>query len=102
MCHITGGGLLGNLPRVVPEGLGIAIDPASWTRDPLFQLIQERGGIADREMWRTFNMGVGFVIIVDPNRSADLLHALGAAGEHAFIAGRVTDHPGVALSSRIP
>jgi len=97
MCHITGGGLPENLPRVTPEGLGIAIDPSSWTPDPIFTLIQERGGISDAEMRRTFNMGVGFTIVVDPKRVASLVDALNASGEHAFVMGEVTRGEGVSF-----
>ena len=97
MCHITGGGLPGNLPRVMPEGLGIAIDSTAWTPDPLFKMIQERGDVADSEMWRTFNMGVGFTAIVDAAQAPSLVGALNAAGEHAFVIGEVTVGEGVSL-----
>ena len=62
MAHITGGGLVENVPRVLPEGLGAVIDPATWTPQPIFSLMQRLGNIDDREMHRAFNMGVGLVI----------------------------------------
>ena len=99
MCHITGGGLPENLPRVTPEGLGIAIDPGSWTPGPLFALIQERGGVADAEMRRTFNMGVGFTMVVAPERTSSLVDALNTIGERAFVMGEVTDREGVSFSA---
>ena len=99
MCHITGGGLPENLPRVTPKGLGIAVDPRSWKVDPLFTLIQERGAVADAEMRRTFNMGVGFTMVVAPERADALVNALNASGEHAFIMGEVIDREGVSFSS---
>jgi len=99
MCHITGGGLPENLPRIMPEGLGIAIDPSSWTPDPIFSLIQKRGDVADAEMRRTFNMGVGFTMVVAPARVDALVDALNAGGERAFIMGEVTDHDGVSFSA---
>jgi len=99
MCHITGGGLPENLPRVTPKGLGIAIDLGSWTPGPLFALIQERGGVADAEMRRTFNMGVGFTMVVAPERTSSLVDALNASGEHAFVIGEVTDREGVSFSA---
>ena len=99
MCHITGGGLPENLPRTTPEGLGIAVDLHSWTPDPIFSLIQERGGVADSEMRRTFNMGVGFTMVVAPERAAGLVEALNAGGEHAFVMGEVTSHEGVSFSA---
>jgi phosphoribosylformylglycinamidine cyclo-ligase len=98
MCHITGGGLPENLPRVTPGGLGIAIDRSSWALDPLFSLIQERGGVTDAEMRRTFNMGVGFTMVVAPERAAGLVDALNASGERAFVMGEVVDREGVSFS----
>ena len=64
--HITGGGILGNLPRSLPEGLGARIDRASWTTPPIFGLIQKRGKITEDEMLGTFNMGLGMIVVVDP------------------------------------
>jgi phosphoribosylformylglycinamidine cyclo-ligase len=75
------------------------IDPSSWTPDPIFALIQERGGVADAEMRRTFNMGVGFTMVVAPERTASLVEALNASGERAFIMGEITDHEGVSFSA---
>jgi len=99
MCHITGGGLPENLPRVMPEGLGITIDAASWTPDPIFRLIQERGGVSDAEMRRTFNMGIGFTMVVDPARAPSLIDGLTRIGERAFVMGRVVDREGVSFSA---
>lgn len=99
MCHITGGGLPENLPRVTPKGLGISIDSDSWSPDPLFDLIRRRGNVADSEMRRTFNMGVGFVMVVSPERSDRLVQALDAIGEHAFVMGEITEREGVSFSA---
>ena len=99
MCHITGGGLPENLPRVLPDGLGIVVDTNSWTPDPHFGLIQEQGNVAETEMRRTFNMSVGFTMVVDPSRAGDLLTALGEAGEDVFILGEVTGGARVSFSS---
>jgi phosphoribosylformylglycinamidine cyclo-ligase len=98
MCHITGGGLPENLPRVLPKGLGISIDTANWKPDPLFSLIQDRGGVADAEMHRTFNMGVGFTMVVDSQSCDALIDALCNAGERAFVIGEVTEGEGVSFS----
>jgi phosphoribosylformylglycinamidine cyclo-ligase len=98
MCHITGGGLPENLPRVTPEGLGIVIDPSSWTPAPIFASIQKRGSVADAEMRRTFNMGVGFAMVVAPDRATQLVDALNASGERAFVMGEVVDSDGVSFS----
>ena len=64
IAHITGGGIPGNVPRVLPEGLGARIDRSAWQIPPIFRLIQSQGGIADDEMYRAFNMGLGLVIAV--------------------------------------
>ena len=64
IAHITGGGIPGNVPRILPEGLGARIDKTAWETPPLFRLIQERGNIAEEEMYRTFNMGLGIVLAV--------------------------------------
>jgi phosphoribosylformylglycinamidine cyclo-ligase len=63
MAHITGGGVVENVPRVLPDGLGVVIDRATWSPQPIFQLMQDIGGIEHVEMHRTFNMGVGLVIV---------------------------------------
>jgi phosphoribosylformylglycinamidine cyclo-ligase len=68
MAHITGGGLTENIIRVVPDGLGLDIQASSWTLPPVFQWLQKEGAVADSEMWRTFNCGIGFVLIVAPTR----------------------------------
>lgn len=70
MAHITGGGLMENITRVIPEGLGIEIAQNSWPRPPVFDWLQQQGNIADQEMLRTFNCGIGFVMIV-PEHSID-------------------------------
>ncbi len=98
MCHITGGGLPENLPRMLPRGLGIRLDPGSWTSDPLFDLIQRRGGVADAEMRRTFNMGVGFTMVANPEEANGLLSALDESSDRAFIIGEVIEGEGVTFS----
>ncbi len=75
MAHITGGGLTENIIRVVPEGLGLNIDARSWTLPPVFQWLQREGNVADSEMWRTFNCGIGFVLLVPADQAA----AIGAS-----------------------
>jgi len=64
MAHITGGGLSENIIRVVPEGLGLRVDASAWTLPPVFDWLQREGAVANTEMWRTFNCGIGFVLIV--------------------------------------
>ena len=65
--HITGGGIVGNLPRCLPEGLGARLDRRSWEEPPIFDLVRKRGRVADDEMYRTFNMGLGMILVVDPS-----------------------------------
>ena len=76
--HITGGGILGNLPRALPEGLGTRLDRKSWTVPPIFDRIRKRGRISDDEMYGTFNMGLGMVLVVD---RADVPAAAPVVGE---------------------
>jgi len=78
MAHITGGGLVENVPRVLPDGLGAVIDPSTWTPQPIFSLMQRLGAIDDREMHRTFNMGVGLVLVAPPGQLGDLSDAIKA------------------------
>jgi phosphoribosylformylglycinamidine cyclo-ligase len=63
--HITGGGILGNLPRCLPDGLGARLNRAAWEVPPIFELIRKRGRIAHDEMYGTFNMGLGMILVVD-------------------------------------
>jgi phosphoribosylformylglycinamidine cyclo-ligase len=65
--HITGGGILGNVPRVLPDGLGVRLNKAAWEVPPIFELIRKRGRIANDEMFGTFNMGLGMILVVDPS-----------------------------------
>ena len=78
MAHVTGGGLTENIIRVVPEGLGLNIDATSWTLPPVFQWLQREGNVADAEMWRTFNCGIGFVLIVPADAAAAINASLDA------------------------
>ena len=66
LIHITGGGFYDNIPRVVPDGLCVEVDPATWKPLPIFQLIADKGGVADSEMYRVFNMGIGMVVVTGP------------------------------------
>ncbi len=92
MSHITGGGVPGNLPRVLPEGLGVRVEKL-WPRAPIFDLVQRAGGVVEAEMRRTFNVGVGFVFVVPANEVGRAEGALRAAGEAPFVLGRVVRVP---------
>lgn len=100
-CHITGGGLPGNLHRGLPDGLGVAVDEGSWTTPPIFELIRQRGDISDKEMRRTFNMGLGFTVVVRPADAERVLDALRDAGETATRIGEITAAPGVEGEARV-
>lgn len=76
MAHITGGGLVENVPRILPAGLGVVIDRATWTPQPIFALMQRLGNIDEIEMLRTFNMGVGLVLIGPPGLQGELAAAI--------------------------
>lgn len=87
VAHITGGGLPENLPRVLPESVGADIDYSSWQRPAIFNWLQEKGGVAESEMLRTFNCGVGMVLCVAPEDVEQSLQVLQAAGETAWQLG---------------
>ena len=76
MAHITGGGLIGNVPRVLPEGIAAQFNRGTWTIPPIFQLIQQRGNVDQDEMYRVFNMGIGMVLICSPDNADQLAKAL--------------------------
>jgi len=89
LAHITGGGLVENPPRAIAEGLTPRFDWSAWVMPPVFQWLQEAGGVAEAEMRRTFNCGVGLVLIVDPHDLPDVLEGLVRAGEDAFVCGEL-------------
>ena len=87
--HITGGGFIENPPRAIAEGLVPKFDWNAWTMPPVFQWLAEVGGVAEHEMRRTFNCGVGFILIVAPENAEPVLAALLNAGEVAFVCGQL-------------
>ena len=97
VAHITGGGLTDNIPRVLPAGLGVRLDPRAWRRGPVWDWIQQGGRIADAEMHRTFNCGIGMVVMI-PRAAADAaLALLRSAGEQATVIGEVVVTEGVQI-----
>ncbi len=94
LAHITGGGLSENLPRVLPDGLAAAVDTASLEPGPVFEWLQSVGNVAESEMRRTFNLGVGMVAVVAPGDVAKTLGLLRDAGERAWQIGTVVRGPG--------
>ena len=93
--HITGGGFYENLPRVLPAGLGVEIDRASWDVPHIFNFLQKTGKVTDRDMFGVFNMGIGLALVVAPEDQDKVLYALGQAGEDASVIGKVTETEGV-------
>lgn len=94
MAHITGGGLTENIPRVLPGGCKAVIDTKSWAFPPVFQWLQKGGNVDIREMYRTFNCGVGMVIAVPAAEKDNALNILRAAGENAFVIGQIAKASG--------
>ena len=76
MAHITGGGLVGNVPRIIPQGMAVYFDRKSWTVPPIFQLIRQKGNVELDEMYRVFNMGIGMVIVCSPENVSQLTQSL--------------------------
>lgn len=95
--HITGGGFFENIPRIIPEGLGVEIKVGSWETLPIFQYIQRCGNIDQEEMFSTFNMGVGMIMIVEEERAKKALKLLSDAGEKVTVIGKVVKGKGVTL-----
>ena len=89
LAHITGGGLLDNIPRILQPGLAAVLDRTSWDMPPLFQWLQREGNVADAEMHRVFNCGIGMVVIVAQEHERQALDVLSAAGEHVYLIGRI-------------
>ncbi|AXC50632.1 phosphoribosylformylglycinamidine cyclo-ligase [Paracoccus suum] len=99
--HITGGGITENLPRVLPAGLGAEVDLDAWTLPPVFAWLREAGGISDAEMLKTFNSGIGMILVVAPDRAAALSELLTARGERVVTLGRVSAGQGVRYSGSL-
>ena len=91
MAHITGGGLSENIIRVVPEGLGLEIDASAWPQPGLFDWLQREGNVADAEMWRTFNCGIGFVLVLGPEQVAAVEQDLARLGLANWRIGQVVE-----------
>lgn len=89
MAHITGGGFPDNLPRVLPPGLCAVVDGTAWQPPPLFRFLQQAGGIARKEMYRVFNMGIGMVFFVPEDHAVEALEVLREAGERPVALGWV-------------
>ena len=100
LAHITGGGLTENLPRVLPEGLGATVD-LNWTLPPVFKWLAKEGNMAEAELLKTFNAGIGMVLVVDKDRATALSDLLTDAGEEVHFIGRVTQGEGVSYTGSL-
>ncbi|MCH8205066.1 MAG: phosphoribosylformylglycinamidine cyclo-ligase [Candidatus Hydrogenedentes bacterium] len=89
MVHVTGGGITDNLPRVLPDGLGAGVDLSTWPLPPVFAYLQETGGVDPAEMLRTFNCGLGFLVIISPEEEEKAIDAFRQAMEEPTVIGRV-------------
>jgi len=89
LAHITGGGLTDNIPRILPEGTAVRIKKDSWPIPPLFELLRRLGNVSDGEMYRTFNMGVGMVIVCAPENAETIERHLRERGEACYTIGEV-------------
>ncbi len=87
--HITGGGFYENIPRALPEGMGAVIKKGSWPKNDIFTRIKEKGRIHEKEMHRTFNMGIGFTVVCGPDKTQAVLDTLKAMGQDSWVIGEV-------------
>jgi len=92
--HVTGGGFIENIPRMIPEGLKAVVQKGTWPVLPIFNLLQDLGEVAEQDMYNTFNMGIGMVMAVDAAVAADVVAALEAEGEKAYVIGRIAEGEG--------
>jgi phosphoribosylformylglycinamidine cyclo-ligase len=90
LAHITGGGIMDNIVRIIPQACGIAIKKGSWDIPPIFPFLQEAGNVDDKEMMRTFNNGIGLVAVVPEEKLQEVINRLTGSGEKAWAIGEVT------------
>jgi len=91
LAHITGGGFPGNIPRIIPKDLGVIIEKNKWPLPSIYKEMQSLGGIDEKEMYRTFNMGIGMVLIVKNDIVDDVINMANKLGEKAYLIGRIID-----------
>ncbi|MBM3212997.1 phosphoribosylformylglycinamidine cyclo-ligase, partial [Candidatus Poribacteria bacterium] len=91
LAHITGGGMLDNIPRILPKNCNAFIEKGKWEILPVFNLLQQKGKIDENEMYRVFNMGIGMVAIVSQQYADSIVNELYACGEKAYIIGKITE-----------
>jgi len=91
LAHITGGGFIENIPRVLPDGIAAEIEGNAWTMPDVFRWVMKLGGIAEAEMGRTFNCGIGMIVVVSPDEADRVKSVLEKAGETVWQIGRLRD-----------
>jgi phosphoribosylformylglycinamidine cyclo-ligase len=94
LAHITGGGFIDNIPRVLPKNCDAVIRPASWPEPPLFRLLREKARVPDEELYQVFNMGIGMVTIVKPERAQEMLRFMRQNGHQAWLIGDISKGAG--------
>jgi len=94
IAHITGGGFFGNIPRIIPKGLGVKINKQAWEVPPIFRFIQKEGNVSEEEMFRVFNMGIGMIIVVDAKEEKEVRAKI---KEKTYIVGEVVKKDGVEI-----
>ena len=94
IAHITGGGFIENIPRALPEGVQAEIRVNSWPIPEIFSLIIKKTSLGEEEMFKTFNMGIGMVLVVNPHLAEEVIEDLRTSGEKAYVIGRVTSKTG--------
>jgi len=98
--HITGGGFFENIPRIIPEGLGVEINVGTWEVPPIMKYIQKCGNIERDEMFATFNMGIGMIMVINESEAFKVISKLAKIGEKAAVIGRIVKGSGVALCQK--
>jgi phosphoribosylformylglycinamidine cyclo-ligase len=89
LAHITGGGLVENVPRVLPENVCAQLEKSAWPRPPVFEWLQQKGNVTEAEMHRVFNCGIGMAIVVAPDQAAAAMQALEREGEKVYRIGAI-------------
>ncbi|WP_017754521.1 phosphoribosylformylglycinamidine cyclo-ligase [Calidifontibacillus oryziterrae] len=98
LAHITGGGFIENIPRMLPEGIGVEIENGSWPILPIFEFIENVGKLNRNELFNVFNMGIGMVVVVSGSDAAAVIEKLHACGEKAYVIGRTVKGEGVSFT----
>ena len=97
LAHITGGGFIDNIPRVLPKGCGAKIHSGSWPIPRVFRWISEAGDVQAQEMYRTFNMGIGMILVTPKERAMKVISHLSKHKEHAWVIGEIVKGSGVTV-----